>query len=196
MVSVDSFARYQREEAWTWEHMALTRARAIYGSPAACGAVEAIVARVLGGERAEHDIAGDAAAMRAEMAQHKPPQGPLDAKLLAGGLVDLEFAVHVAQLTRRIAFTPELGKAIDALIAAGVFAPALRPAYDLLGRLLVTVRLIAPDAQEPAAAVTRALIARAVMLPDWETVLATLATVRESVAASWQESIAWTPSRT
>ncbi|GAA4219524.1 bifunctional [glutamine synthetase] adenylyltransferase/[glutamine synthetase]-adenylyl-L-tyrosine phosphorylase [Sphingomonas endophytica] len=196
VVSVDSFARYQREEAWTWEHMALTRARAIYGSPAARGAVEAIVARVLGGERAKHDIAGDAAAMRAEMAQHKPPQGPLDAKLLPGGLVDLEFAVHVAQLTRRIAFTPELGKAIDALIAAGVFAPALRPSYDLLGRLLVTVRLIAPDAQEPAAAVTRALIARAVMLPDWETVLATLATVRESVAASWQESIAWTPSRT
>ncbi|WP_341207456.1 bifunctional [glutamine synthetase] adenylyltransferase/[glutamine synthetase]-adenylyl-L-tyrosine phosphorylase [uncultured Sphingomonas sp.] len=196
VVSVDSFARYQREEAWTWEHMALTRARAIYGSPAARDAVEAIVARVLGGERAEHDIAADAATMRAEMAQHKPPQGPLDAKLLPGGLVDLEFAVHVAQLTRRTAFTPELGAAIDALIAAGVFAPALRAAYDMLGRLLVTVRLIAPDAQEPAAAVTRALIARAVMLPDWEAVLATLATVRESVAESWQESITWTPSRT
>ncbi len=196
VVSLDSFARYQREEAWTWEHMALTRARAVYGGPEARAAVEAIVADVLAGARRPRDIAADAASMRAEMAQHKPPQGPIDAKLLPGGLVDLEFAVHVAQLTRRIAFTPELGKAIDALIAAGAFRPELRPAYDLLARLLVTGRLVAPDAQEPAATATRALIARAVMLPDWATVLATLETVRESVAASWQESIAWTSSPT
>jgi glutamate-ammonia-ligase adenylyltransferase len=196
VVSVDSFSRYQREEAWTWEHMALTRARAVHGSAEARAAVETIVAEVLAGARRPRDIAADAAAMRAEMAQHKPPQGPLDAKLLPGGLVDLEFAVHVAQLTRRIAFVPQLGPAIDALVAAGVFRAELRTAYDLLSRLLVTGRLVAPDAQEPAAPATRALIARAVLLPDWATVLATLATVRESVAASWQESIAWTPSRT
>lgn len=196
VVSLDSFARYQREEAWTWEHMALTRARPIFGGAAAREAVQSIVADVLGGARRALDIGADATAMRAEMAQHKPPQGPLDAKLLPGGLVDLEFAVHVAQLTRRTGFTPELGSAIDQLIAAGVFAPDLRVAYDVLARLLVTVRLVAPDAQEPAAAATRALIARALMLPDWGTVLATFAAVRESVAASWQESIAWTPSRT
>lgn len=41
---------------------------------------------------------GTATTMRAEMARHKPPAGPLDAKLLPGGLVDLEFTVHVAQL--------------------------------------------------------------------------------------------------
>ena len=196
VVSLDSFARYQREEAWTWEHMALTRARPIFGGAAAREAVQSIVADVLGGARRALDIGADATTMRADMAQHKPPQGPLDAKLLPGGLVDLEFAVHVAQLTRRVGFTPELGSAIDQLIAAGVFAADLRIAYDVLARLLVTVRLVAPDAQEPAAAVTRALIARALMLPDWETVLATFAAVRESVAASWQESIAWTPSRT
>ncbi|KTT75721.1 bifunctional [glutamine synthetase] adenylyltransferase/[glutamine synthetase]-adenylyl-L-tyrosine phosphorylase [Sphingomonas endophytica] len=196
VVSLDSFARYQREEAWTWEHMALTRARPVFGSAAARAAVARIVADVLAGDRRPRDIAADAAAMRAEMAQHKPPEGPLDAKLLPGGLVDLEFAVHVAQLTRRTAFDPELGRAIDALIAAGAFAPDLRAAYDLLGRLLVTCRLVAPDAQEPAAPATRALIARAVMLPDWPAVLATLEAVRERVAATWQESIAWTPSRT
>ena len=196
VVSLDSFARYQREEAWTWEHMALTRARPVFGSATARGALEAIVAGVLAGDRRARDVAADAAAMRAEMAQHKPPQGPLDAKLLTGGLVDLEFAVHVAQLTRRTAFHPELGKAVAALIAAGVFAPELRAAHELLARLLVTVRLVAPDAQEPVAPATRALIARAVMLPDWAAVLATFADVRERVAATWQESIAWTPSRT
>ncbi|TCP33338.1 bifunctional [glutamine synthetase] adenylyltransferase/[glutamine synthetase]-adenylyl-L-tyrosine phosphorylase [Sphingomonas sp. BK235] len=196
VVSLDSFARYQREEAWTWEHMALTRARAVFGSPEARAAVEAIVAAVLAGDRPARDVPAEAAEMRAEMARHKPPQGPLDAKLLPGGLVDLEFAVHVTQLTRRRGFDPRLGEAIEALVAAGALAPTMREAYALLARLLVTGRLVAPDAQEPAAAATRALIARAVMLPDWETLLATLDRVRESVAAQWQESIAWTPSRT
>lgn len=194
VVSMDSFARYQREDAWTWEHMALTRARPVFGSAAARAQLSAIVAAVLRGERRPRDVVADAAAMRAEMAAHKPPQGPLDAKLLPGGLVDLEFAVHVAQLTRGVGLDPELGRAIGALIAAGVFAPEVRAAHELLGRLLVTVRLVAPDAQEPAAPATRALIARAVMLPDWPAVLATLASVRESVAATWQESTTWTPS--
>lgn len=194
VVSMDSFARYQREEAWTWEHMALTRARPVFGSAAARAELSRIVAAVLAGERRHRDVAADARAMRAEMAQHKPPKGPLDAKLLPGGLVDLEFAVHVAQLTRGVGLDPELGRAVAALVDAGILAPDLRAAHELLGRLLVTVRLVAPDAQEPAAPATRALIARAVMLPDWGAVLATLASVRESVAATWQESMTWTPS--
>ena len=93
-VSLDGFARYQREDAWTWEHMALTRARPIFGSSGARDAVQAIVDDVLNGARPERDILADAIKMREEMATHKPPAGPLDAKLLPGGLVDLEFAVH------------------------------------------------------------------------------------------------------
>ncbi|WP_339347976.1 bifunctional [glutamine synthetase] adenylyltransferase/[glutamine synthetase]-adenylyl-L-tyrosine phosphorylase [uncultured Sphingomonas sp.] len=196
VVTLDSFARYQREDAWTWEHMALTRARPVFGSPAARDALDAIVAAVLRGARPDRDIAADAHAMRAEMARHKPPHGPLDAKLLPGGLVDLEFAVHVTQLTRRIGFDPHLARAIDALIGEDAMPATMRAAHDLLTRLLVTVRLVAPDAQEPAAAATRALIARALTLPDWDTVLATLAQVRESVAAQWQESVEWTSSPT
>ena len=168
----------------------------MFGSPAARDALDAIVAAVLRGARPDRDIAADAHAMRAEMARHKPPHGPLDAKLLPGGLVDLEFAVHVTQLTRRIGFDPHLARAIDALIGEDAMPATMRAAHDLLTRLLVTVRLVAPDAQEPAAAATRALIARALTLPDWDTVLATLAQVRESVAAQWQESVEWTSSPT
>ncbi|WP_375250207.1 bifunctional [glutamine synthetase] adenylyltransferase/[glutamine synthetase]-adenylyl-L-tyrosine phosphorylase [Sphingomonas sp.] len=193
VVTVDSFARYQREEAWTWEHMALTRARPVFGSAAACAQVRGIIAAVLGGERVVHDIAADARAMREEMARHKPAQGPLDAKLLPGGLVDLEFAIHVTQLTRRIGFDPDLGRAIDALAAAGAVSPEVRAAHDLLTRLLVTLRLVAPDAQEPAAMASCALIARALRLPDWPAVLATLTRMRETVTACWQESVAWKP---
>ncbi|MFX7918469.1 hypothetical protein ABTK44_19795, partial [Acinetobacter baumannii] len=81
VVSLDGFARYQRENAWTWEHMALTRARPVFGSARARDAVTAVVKSVLSGERPDRDIIADAVAMRADMAAHKPPAGPLDAKL-------------------------------------------------------------------------------------------------------------------
>ena len=196
VVSVESFARYQREDAWTWEHMALTRARPVFGSAAGRAALSSVVADVLAGNRPARDVPAEAAAMRADMAAHKPPAGPLDAKLLPGGLVDLEFAVHVAQLTRRSGFDPDLARAIEVLAATGALPPAMRGAYDLLTRLLVTVRLVAPDAREPEAAATRALIARALGLADWPAVLAALDAVRDSVGKAWQETIAWTPSPT
>ena len=185
VVSIDSFARYQREDAWTWEHMALTRARAVFGSDEARAAVIAAIAPVLAGARPERDIAGEAAAMRADMARHKPPAGPLDAKLCPGGLVDLEFAVHLVQLVHRTGFDPDLRVAISALIAAGVLPEGLLAAHDLLTRLLVTLRLVAPDAQEPPAA-TQDLIARALRLPDWSAVLAAFAATRQEVEDAWR----------
>ncbi len=184
VVTVDSFARYQREEAWTWEHMALARARVVFGSSEARAGVSAIIAKVLAGDRPVRDVADEARSMRTEMAKHKPAKGPLDAKLLPGGLVDLEFAVHVLQLTHRTAFDPHLGRAIDALAAAGLVPPETRASYDLLARLLVTMRLVAPDAEPPAEA-TRALVAAALRLPDWEAVVASLDHARQEVGRLW-----------
>lgn len=183
-VSLDGFARYQRESAWTWEHMALTRARPVFGSAAARTALDAIVAGVLAGDRPERDIAADARTMRAEMAAHKPPQGPIDAKLLPGGLVDLEFAVHVAQLSGRGGFSPDLRVAIAELAREGRLPAALGEAHDLLTRLLVTMRLVAPDATPPRPS-TRALVARALDLADWEAVVARLEASRQEVTAAW-----------
>ena len=184
VVSLDSFARYQREEAWTWEHMALTRARPVFGSADARGAAAAVIAEVLQGARPDRDLAGDAAAMRADMARHKPPTGPLDAKLSRGGLVDLEFAVHLTQLRHRIGFDPQLGGAIGSLVRAGLLPPGMIAANDLLTRLLVTLRLVAPDAAEPPPA-TRALIAQVLRLADWDAVLAAFAATRQEVEAVW-----------
>jgi len=183
-VSLEGFARYQRESAWTWEHMALTRARPVFGSPGARAAVQAVIDAVLAGERPPRDLVADARKMRAEMAAHKPPHGPLDAKLLPGGLVDLEFATHVVQLTRHAGFDPHLGRAIDKLVAARLAPPAMRAAHDLLTRLLVTLRLVAPDARPPADS-TRLLIARALKLDDWAAVVAQFEATRQEVAAFW-----------
>ena len=185
VVSLDGFARYQREDAWTWEHMALTRARPIFGSPPARAAVQAVIDEVLAGDRPARDIVADAVRMRAEMAAHKPPQGPLDAKLAPGGLVDLEFAVHVVQLVHRTGFDPRLGAAIAGLAGQGLLPAGLGEAYDFLTRLLVAARLLAPDGEPPAPA-TRALVARAVGVEDWDAVVASLGRTRQEVLAAWR----------
>lgn len=180
-VSLEGFARYQRENAWTWEHMALARARPVFGSPAARAAVETVIGDVLRGDRPVRNVVADAIAMRAEMAAHKPPLGPLDAKLLPGGLVDLEFAVHMVQLETGLGLDPNLRVAIAALIAAGRAPSEMLAAHDFLTRLLVTLRLVAPDAQPPRPA-TQGLVARALGLADWAEVLASLETTRQEVA--------------
>ena len=185
-VSLDGFERYQRESAWTWEHMALARSRPIFGSAAARDRVAAIVTRILSGDRPARDVPAEALAMRIEMARHKPPAGPLDVKLLPGGLVDLEFAIHVLQLTRHRGLVPDLRIAILELIAAGLAPEPLLAAHDLLTRLLVTMRLVAPDAAEPDAP-TRQLIAQTLHLADWAAVIACLADTRHKVTAFWRE---------
>ncbi|MFE8583188.1 bifunctional [glutamine synthetase] adenylyltransferase/[glutamine synthetase]-adenylyl-L-tyrosine phosphorylase [Sphingomonas sp. NCPPB 2930] len=185
VVSVDSFARYQSEDAWTWEHMALTRARPIFGSAAARAHVAAIVADVLDGRRPPRDVQAEAGEMRREMARHKLPQGPFDVKLLPGGLVDLEFAVHRTQLAERTGFAPDLAQAIAALVGQGLMPPAMAQAHDVLTRALVAFRLLVPDGQEPPVA-TRPLIARAMGLADWAAVVATLEATRQEVLHVWQ----------
>jgi glutamate-ammonia-ligase adenylyltransferase len=88
------------------------------------------------------------------------------------------------QLTHRAGFTPHLGTAIAELEALGLAPPGLSATYDFLTRLLVTLRLVAPDAQPPAAA-TRALIARALGVDDWDAVVASFAATRQEVSDYW-----------
>lgn len=184
-VSLESFARYQKEEAWTWEHMALTRARILFGSAGARSEAKAIIDGVLNQPRDRQAIIDAAARMRGEIATHKPPNGPLDVKLCDGGLVDLEFAVQVAQLVHGKGLVPNLGDAIESLVRSGILPPGLSPAYRLLSRFLVTARLVAPDLQTPSAPI-RALIARACDCADWDILLAALADVRQGVSESWR----------
>jgi glutamate-ammonia-ligase adenylyltransferase len=183
-VSLDSFARYQREDAWTWEHMALCRARPLFGTAEDCAALAAIIDTVLHRPRDSGKLRTDVLAMRAEMAQHKPPAGPLDVKLARGGLVDLEFLVHYLQLRERTALDPDLGLAVDGLIAAGLLSPRLRAAHDLLARLLIVVRLVAPDGRYPPDA-SRAIVAKACGLADWPGLLTAVLAARREIAACW-----------
>lgn len=183
-VTVEAFAKYQREAAWTWEHMALTRARVLVGSAQARGEIEAIIADVLAQQRDPRQLQRDVLAMRAEMARHKPAGGPLDVKLLRGGLVDLEFIIHFLQLRDRVALDPDLATAADALVEAGLLPAAIRPAQDLMSRLLVAGRLLAPDLAEPPPAAARAL-ARACCCETYAELLRSLDAARQEVAKVW-----------
>ena len=184
VVSLEGFAQYQRRDAWTWEHMALTRARAIFGSDEARKAVGAVIDEVLQTHRDPAKTVADAVEMRAEMARHKPPAGPLDAKLSPGALVDLEFAVHVAQLTHNTGFDADLDPAIAALAGRGIVPGAMGDAYRFLTRMLVLLRLVAPDSEPPSPA-TRALIVRVLGASDWDTLVAQFDATRQEVAACW-----------
>ncbi len=182
VASLDSFARYQADEAWTWEHMALTRARPVYGSAAGRAALQAVVDTVLAKPRDAAKVRTDVAAMRRDLRRHKPAAGPLDVKLVDGGLVDLEFAVHHVQLTRQVGLNPRLGPAIAALVAADIAPAAISNAYAVLARMLVALRLMGDHmaVTEPS---TQARIARACGADDWDDMLAHYAASRRDIAA-------------
>ncbi len=185
-VNLDGFERYQREDAWTWEHMALCRARPVFGPPEARERVETIVRDVLAMPRDPDKLRADVLAMRAEMATHKPAAGRLDAKLLRGGLVDCEFVVHFLQLRHRTAFHPALNEAIEALVAEGLLPASFADRQALLGRLLVAARLLAPDLDDPPDA-AQAALARACGQSGYAALLQALSEARHGVAATWAD---------
>ncbi|HEY5721402.1 MAG TPA: bifunctional [glutamate--ammonia ligase]-adenylyl-L-tyrosine phosphorylase/[glutamate--ammonia-ligase] adenylyltransferase [Allosphingosinicella sp.] len=185
-VSLESFARYQSEQAWTWEHMALTRGRPVFGSPEGRAALEAVIRETLDRPRDPARLITDVVAMRQEMNAHKPPSGPFDLKLGPGGLVDLEFAVHALQLRHRIGLDPHLEVALAALEEAGLVAGDVDPALRLLTRMLVMSRLVAPTSAEPPDA-TKPLVAFACGHADWESLIRAHDEARAVVAALWEK---------
>ncbi len=97
-VSLDGFRRYHAGEAWTWERMALTRARVVAGPAELRRKVNAAIEEAIRRPVAADVIRGDAAAMRERMMREIKPHGPWDVKARAGGLVDIEFIAQVQQL--------------------------------------------------------------------------------------------------
>lgn len=95
---LSSFAHYQEREAWTWEHMALTRARVISGSPAFRAKIEAIIRAALVRPRDPATIARDVADMRRAIAAEKGESDLWDLKHAAGGMVDIDFVAQFLQL--------------------------------------------------------------------------------------------------
>ncbi|AHI26183.1 glutamate-ammonia-ligase adenylyltransferase [Komagataeibacter xylinus E25] len=101
-VSLSAFRRYHAESAWTWERMALTRARVVAGPPALRAELRAAIATALGhGARTAHErgqIVHDVRHMRERLAREHPAASPWDIKRRRGGLMDVEFIAQGLQL--------------------------------------------------------------------------------------------------
>jgi glutamate-ammonia-ligase adenylyltransferase len=184
-VSLEGFLIYQRGEAWTWEHMALCRARPIYGSPEKREQLAGTIRSILSADRDAKKTRADAAKMREDMARHKKPSGPLDIKLGPGGLVDLEFAVHTLQLIHGQGLDPRLEHAIEGLAERGLIDPSYDPDLRLLSRMLVVMRLNAPDSNEPSEK-SRSLVAALCGHEGWDSLLAAHDEARQRIAQLWK----------
>jgi glutamate-ammonia-ligase adenylyltransferase len=179
---IDGFISYQERDAWTWEHMALTRARVVSGPPALAARIERAIRDVLCRERNRKTIADDVVAMRAAIAKEKGDADIWDLKYVAGGLVDIEFIAQYIQLTHA-ATTPEIldtstARMLEQAVRLGVLKPedadVLRAAVRLFHDLTQILRLCLSTAFDPktANAGVLALLARAADLPDFAALLA------------------------
>ena len=105
--SLDGFEAYHAQSAWTWEHMALTRARVIHGPPELVQRLTGIVTTALCRPRDTEALARDVADMRDRIAQHAPAKSAWDFKHLRGGLFDIDFVAQYLAL-RHAAQRPDM----------------------------------------------------------------------------------------
>ena len=186
---IDAFADYQEREAWTWEHMALTRARVISASPAFRHKIERVIRSVLTRPRDAAGTVGDVADMRRAIALEKGEDDIWDLKLAAGGLVDIDFIAQYLQLAHA-AQTPEILsvstlQVLDHAARLGVLpqaeAEVLRSATRLYHDLTQILRLCVTGKFNPETSGEnlQRVMARAGDTPDFSTLAAR---VRETQA--------------
>ncbi|WP_311885248.1 MULTISPECIES: bifunctional [glutamate--ammonia ligase]-adenylyl-L-tyrosine phosphorylase/[glutamate--ammonia-ligase] adenylyltransferase [unclassified Pseudomonas] len=142
--SLGAFARYQENEAWTWEHQALVRARVLVGSQDVGQAFEKVRAQVLGKARDLAKLQQEVSEMRAKMRDNLGTKStaagmaanafdataPFDLKQDAGGIVDIEFMVQYAALAWSHSHPPLLRWTDNIRILEELEHEGLMPAED------------------------------------------------------------------
>jgi glutamate-ammonia-ligase adenylyltransferase len=172
--SLEGFESYHAQSAWTWEHMALTRARVIHGPAGLAERLADIVKGTLCRPRDPAALVHDVADMRDRIARHAPPKSPWDFKHLPGGLFDIDFVAQYLAL-RHAAQRPDLldphpaemlRRAADAGVIDRSDAEQLRACRTLLSDVQGLLRLTlnsdesafdetkAPEGQQRLIAVT------------------------------------------
>ncbi|MSP44862.1 MAG: bifunctional [glutamine synthetase] adenylyltransferase/[glutamine synthetase]-adenylyl-L-tyrosine phosphorylase [Xanthobacteraceae bacterium] len=194
--SIDAFASYQETEAWTWEHMALTRARVVSGPPAFAARVEQVIRGVLCRKRDAATVAGDVVEMRRAIAKDKGEGARWDLKYAAGGLIDLEFIAQYLQLVHAAKHPKVLdtttARVLDKAWRLGLLpaedADVLRPAARLHHNLTQILRLALPGPFDPKAAGAGLLelLSKANDLPNFPTLDAHLGETQQKVRASFK----------
>jgi len=179
--SLEAFEKYHAEDAWTWERMALTRARVVAGTPELRQRIEAHIRSILTTDRDPATLLADVASMRARTAKEHRSDNPWEIKHWRGGLLDLEFIAQYLQL-REAHRHPQVlnGNTAEAFLALGrvgvladeeaaFLAAATRIWRNLQGLLRLTVgRSFDPEAAPEALKRRLARTGRAVDFPSLE----------------------------
>ncbi len=191
-----SFKIYQEDEAETWEHMALTRARFLGGDKSLGAAVTKTVQETLTRERDAAKIAQETRAMRGLIAREKGDSDIWDLKLVAGGLIDIEFIAQYLQLAfarqHPAILDVSTRKVVEEAGHAGLITPeqaeVLIDAHRLYTDATQFMRLSTSGPFDPAkaAAGVKRRIAAAVGFPDFEAFAAALGEARRRVRAAFE----------
>ena len=200
-VSLAAFERYHGPAgaseggAWTWERMALTRARVIAGPPKLRKRVEAAIQSAIAGAGDRARVRADAAAMRARLLRDLPASGPWDVKLRVGGQIEVEFIAQALQLMHadRVTGSPMAREALARLRDQGVLLPddaallirADRVWRTVQGMLRITYGRAPAEklSEAAAAALLRATAAAGAAAVDLSSLHATLDELAEQVHA-------------
>jgi glutamate-ammonia-ligase adenylyltransferase len=196
---INAFEKYQREEAWTWEHMALSRARLICGNTKLIGEAEGIIADVLSAKRDVAKIAGDVAEMRELIDNEKPPVNMWDLKLIPGGVIDIEFIAQYltlvapsrdAMVTVNGLNTGDALKALGDLMPSGDLDTCLE-AFSLYTELSQLIRLCVDGIFDPkeAPAGLIELVCRAGDCPDIKTLESEVKRLSKAVRKIFQAAV-------
>jgi glutamate-ammonia-ligase adenylyltransferase len=194
-VSLESFARYHAGEAWTWERLALTRARVIVSPDPLRTKIDAVIADAL----AKPDPAktrADARDMREKMAAQFSTRNRWDLKHAAGGLVDIEFIAQTLQLCAGQRLSTTTVSALEALKNHGLLSVAdadvLVEAARLEHALTQVLRISLEGALEPGKATPglKALLARAGAAKDFSVLESRLFALQAEVRRVYERVMA------
>jgi len=197
---LSSFKLYQEDQAETWEHMAMTRARVVAGDASLAADVAETVRRTLTRRRDAAQIARDARAMRALIAAEKGDKDVWGLKLVAGGLIDIEFVAQVLSLAygreRPALLDVSTRKTLEKAGAAGLItadqAHALIEAHRLYTDATQLIRLSTSGPFDPAkaAAGVKRRIAAATGFPDFDAFTTALGESRKRVRKAFEAIVA------
>jgi [glutamine synthetase] adenylyltransferase / [glutamine synthetase]-adenylyl-L-tyrosine phosphorylase len=198
--SFAAFRRYHDELAWTWEHMALTRARAIAGGVALRERVIALVGEVLHRPRDPDRLVVDVAEMRERMAAQHPNPSFWDIKHRRGGLVDVEFIAQYLMLRHaaegRDVVRANTSTALAVLAESGGIAPGpadeLSRALRLWQRVQGILKLLLDGDLDEASATPalKAVLARGAAAVDFERLKPDMTEAAASVLAHYRAIVA------
>ena len=196
---LSSFIDYQRNQAWTWEHLALMRARVLTGAPELKREIEATISEVLCAPRDRAQFAADVREMRAKIETEKGTKDIWDLKQVRGGLVDIEFLTQFLQVASAHEHPDVLDRnsavGLAKLAQAGVLSQAdaeiLLPAIKLYHTLTQVLRLCLDKPFVPAEAPRglKELLARASAMPDFATLEASLKDTLDAVHAAFERIV-------